>query len=262
MPRFAANLSMMFNEWPFLDRFAAAADAGFDAVEFLFPYAFPPEAIAERLVRHRLTQALFNCPPGDWEGGERGFAALPQRRAEFDASIATAMVYAKATGVKRLHMMAGIASAQDPAAQASFESAVLFASDRAGEAGVDILLEPLNQRDAPGYVLNSFDTAASLIRKLARPNVKLQFDIYHRQIIHGDVIRGLETMMPIIGHIQTAAVPARHEPGTGELDDARIFRVLDELGYDGFVGAEYRPEGNTLDGLGWFRTETSSGRRS
>ena len=257
MPRFAANLTMMFNEWPFLDRFQAAADAGFDAVEFLFPYEFPPDVVAEKLVGNKLTPALFNGPPGDWEKGERGFAALPQRRAELEASIDKALVYVKATGVGRLHVMAGIARADDPAAQAAFESAVLFASDRVQDAGIDIVLEPINPRDVPGYFLNNFDVAANLIRKLARPNVKLQFDIYHRQIIHGDVIKGLEAMMPIIGHIQTASVPLRNEPGTGELDDARVFRELDRLGYQGFVGCEYRPAGKTLDGLTWF-----SGRRS
>lgn len=257
MPRFAANLTMMFNEWPFLDRFAAAADAGFDAVEFLFPYDFSPDVIAEKLTSNKLTPALFNGPPGDWEKGERGFAALPQRRAELEASIDKALIYVKATGVGRLHVMAGIAPAQDPAAQAAFESAVLFASDRVQDAGIDIVLEPINPRDVPGYFLNNFDVAANLVRKLARPNVKLQFDIYHRQIIHGDVIKGLEAMMPITGHIQTASVPLRNEPGTGELDDARVFAELDRLGYKGFVGCEYRPAGKTLDGLGWF-----SGRRS
>jgi hydroxypyruvate isomerase len=260
MPRFAANLTMMFNEWSFLDRFAAAADAGFDAVEFLFPYEFPAEAIAERLERHKLTQALFNCPPGNWERGERGFAALPERRAELEASIDKALIYAKATGVARLHMMAGIAPAQDPAAQAAFESALVFAADRASQAGLDIVIEPINPRDVPGYFLNNFDVAAALIKKLARPNVKLQFDIYHRQIIHGDVIRGLEAMMPIIGHIQVASVPERHEPGSGELDDMRVFDVLDRLGYQGFVGCEYRPKGKTLDGLGWFTSRAT--RRS
>ena len=253
MPHFAANLTMMFNEWPFLDRFHAAVDAGFDAVEFLFPYEFPPEAIAERLARHRLTPALFNCPPGDWEGGERGFAALPQRRAEFEASIDTALVYARATGVGQMHLMAGIAPAQDPHAMAAFESAVLFACDRADAENIDILLEPINPRDVPGYFLNDFDVAAALIRRLDRPNLKLQFDIYHRQIIHGDVIRGLEAMLPIIGHIQVASVPHRHEPCSGELDDAYVFRALDRLGYGGFVGCEYRPKGKTLDGLGWLQ---------
>jgi len=252
MPRFAANLTMMFNEWSFLDRFAAAADAGFDAVEFLFPYDFTPDAVAERLLRNKLTPALFNGPPGDWDKGERGFAARPERRAAFEASIDKALVYVKATGVKRLHVMAGIAPSQDPAAMAAYESALLFASDRAQQADIDIVIEPINPRDVPGYFLNNFDVAAGLVRRLARPNLKLQFDIYHRQIIHGDVIRGLEAMMPIIGHIQVASVPERHEPGSGELDDARVFGVLDRLGYGGFVGCEYRPAGKTLDGLGWF----------
>lgn len=252
MPRFAANLTMMFNEWDFLDRFAAAADAGFDAVEFLFPYAFPPDVIAGQLARHRLTPALFNAPPGNWEAGERGFAALPERRAEFETSIATALTYVRATGVKRLHVMAGIARAGDAVAMAAFESAVLFAADEAAEAGIDIVIEPINPRDVPGYFLNNFEVAAALVRKLSRTNLKLQFDIYHRQIIHGDVTRGLEAMMPIIGHIQTASVPERNEPGTGELDDGRVFALLDHLGYTGFVGCEYRPRGATVDGLSWF----------
>jgi 2-dehydrotetronate isomerase len=253
MPRFATNLTMMFNEWDFLDRFGAAADAGFTAVEFLFPYAFPPDAIAEKLARHGLSQALFNCPPGDWDHGERGFAALPERRDEFEASIETALVYARATGVGRLHLMAGIAPSQDPAALAAFERAVLYACDRTMDLNIDILLEPINPRDVPGYFLNNFDVAAALVRRLARPNLKLQFDIYHRQIIHGDVVRGLEAMLPITGHVQVASVPHRHEPCSGELDDAYVFRALDRLGYDGYVGCEYRPKGNTLAGLGWLQ---------
>lgn len=252
MPRFAANLSMMFTEVPFLDRFAAAADAGFDAVEFLFPYEHKPEDIAARLKRHNLEQALFNCPPGNWEGGERGLATFPARRAEFEASIDTALTYAEATGVKRLHLMAGIAWHDDAAAKAAYESAILFACDKAQPAGLDIVIEPINPRDVPGYFLNNFDVAAETVNRLNRPNLKLQFDIYHRQIIHGDVIRGLEAMMPIIGHIQTASVPGRNEPGTGELDDARVFATLDRLGYEGFVGCEYRPAGETRAGLTWF----------
>lgn len=251
MPRFAANLTMMFNEWPFLDRFAAAADAGFTAVEFLFPYEFPPDAIAERLAQHGLTLALFNCPPGEWDR-ERGLAALPDRRADFEASVETALVYARATGVGRVHLMAGLAPPQDPAALAAYESAILHTCDRVGEYGVDVLLEPLNTRDVPGYFLNDFNVAAALIRRLARPNLKLQFDIYHRQIIHGDVVRGLEALLPVTGHVQVASVPERHEPGTGELDDAFVFRALDRLGYDGFVGAEYRPHGKTVEGLSWL----------
>ena len=252
MPRFAANLSMMFNEWDFLDRFAAAADAGFDAVEFLFPYDHEPEVIAAKLEANRLTQALFNLPPGDWAAGERGLAALPGRRAEFEASVATALRYAEATGARRLHLMAGNAAAENPAHAAAYEAAVRFAAETAAPAGVTIVLEPINRRDMPAYFLNDFDRAAALIRRLAVPNLKLQFDVYHRQILHGDVIRGLEALIDITGHVQVASVPLRNEPETGELSDGRVFGVLDRLGYAGFVGCEYRPAGATLDGLGWF----------
>ena len=252
MPRFAANLSMMFTEWPFLDRFAAAADAGFDAVEFLFPYEHPPEAIAERLAANGLEQALFNLPPGDWAKGERGIAVFPERRAEFERSVDQALNYAEATGAKRLHLMAGNAPANDAAHGQAYEAAVMFAAERAAKNGVTIVLEPINRRDMPDYFLNDFRRAADLIRRLAWPNLKLQFDIYHRQIMHGDIIRGLEAAFDIVGHVQIASVPGRNEPGTGELDDARIFAALDRLGYDGFVGCEYRPAGRTLDGLAWF----------
>ncbi len=252
MPRFAANLSLMFTEWPFLDRFAAAADAGFSAVECQFPYAFPAQKVADEVARHRLIFALLNAPPGDYDNGDRGLAALPARRAEFEASVATALDYARAVGATRIHLMAGIAPWSDALAQDAFESAVTFACGRALECGVDILIEPLNPYDMPGYFLGDYGFAAKLIRRLALPNLKLQFDIYHRQILHGDVIRALEELLPIIGHVQVASVPGRNEPGTGELNDEMIFRTLDALGYDGFVGAEYRPRGTTLDGLGWF----------
>ena len=252
MPRFAANLSMMFTEWAFLDRFAAAADAGFEAVEYLFPYEYPPEAIAERLRANRLEQVLFNVSPGDWDKGERGIAALPERRAEFERSVEQALVYAEATGAKLLHVMAGNAPAQDPAHIAAYEAAAVFAARTAAERGVTILLEPINRRDMPAYFLDDFERASTLIRKLALPNLKLQFDVYHRQILHGDVIRGLEAAIDIVGHVQIASVPGRNEPETGELADNRIFATLDRLGYAGFIGCEYRPAGRTLDGLGWF----------
>ena len=252
MPRFAANLSMMFTEWTFLDRFAAAADAGFDAVEFLFPYEHPPEAIAAKLEANRLEQALFNLYPGDFGKGERGLAVFPGRRGEFERSVDQALTYAAATGAKRLHLMAGNAPAGDPVHQAAYRTALLFATARVAPAGVTIVIEPINRRDVPDYFLNDFAYASALIRELAIPNLKLQFDIYHRQILHGDVIRGLEAAFDIIGHVQVASVPERHEPLTGELADDRIFAVLDRLGYDGFVGCEYRPAGRTLDGLSWF----------
>lgn len=253
MPRFAANLTMMFTERPFLERFGAAADAGFDAVEFLFPYDHPPEAVARQLERHGLTLALFNLPPGDWGAGERGLAALPGRRADFSASLETARPYIAATGVKRIHMMAGIGPSGESAAEAAYIAAVDEAAAFGAEMGIDIVLEPINARDMPGYFLNDFGWTASLIRRLSLSNLKLQFDIYHRQIMQGDVTRGVEQLLPMIGHIQIAAVPERHEPGTGELDDFRLLRLLDSLGYDGFVGCEYRPAGDTVSGLSWMR---------
>jgi hydroxypyruvate isomerase len=252
MPRFAANLTMMFNEWDFLDRFNAAADAGFDAVEFLFPYEHAPDAIAERLQRHRLTQALFNCPPGDWAKGERGIASLKGREDEFKASIDKALIYAEATGVKRLHVMSGLSDRHDSDAQKTYRASITYACERAVIKGLDIVIEPINGRDMPGYFLNNFDFAAALITELALPNLKLQYDIYHRQILHGDVMKSLEQLMPMIGHIQIAAVPLRHEPTTGELDDVKVLHHLDHLNYSGFVGLEYRPQGKTVDGLTWL----------
>ena len=253
MPKFAANLSMMFTEWPFLDRFAAAADAGFEAVEYLFPYEHPPEALAERLTASRLTQALFNLPPGDFQAGERGLAALPDRFREFAESVEAARVYAAATGVKRLHMMAGIADRADPAAIEAYRRAVIHAAEALAGDGLDLVIEPINGRDMPGYFLNDFAFAARLVEELALPNLKLQFDIYHRQIMHGDVTVALRAMMPLIGHIQIAGVPDRHEPMACELDFPFLFSELERLGYQGFVGCEYRPKAGTLEGLGWFR---------
>ena len=253
MPHFAANLTMMFNEWEFLDRFAAAADAGFTAVEFLFPYAHAPEVIGERLARHGLTQALFNLPPGDWEAGERGLAALPGRFEAFRDSVTTALRYAEATGVKRLHVMSGNADRGVPAHRQAFEEALRYACDAAAPAGLDIVIEPINSRDMPSYFLNDFQFASETIKRVDRPNLKLQYDIYHRQILHGDVLKSLEASMPLIGHVQVASVPGRNEPGSGELNDFRVFQALDALGYAGFVGCEYRPANGTLAGLVWMK---------
>lgn len=252
MPRFAANLSLMFTEWPFLDRFAAAADQGFTAVEYLFPYEFPAEEIARKLSDCRLTQALFNVYPGDFARGERGFAALPERASDLSASLPLALRYAQATGARRLHLMAGIADRNDPRCVARFGDSLKEAAQVFGPHGIDVLIEPLNSRDNPGYFLTDFAFAAATIDALKLPNLKLQFDIYHRQILHGDVTKALAAMMPIIGHVQTASVPLRHEPGTGELDDGFVFATLDRLGYDGYVGCEYRPRAGTLAGLGWI----------
>jgi 2-dehydrotetronate isomerase len=252
MPKFAANLSMMFNEVPFLDRFAAAADCGFTAVEYLFPYEHPAELVAERLQAAGLAQALFNMPPGDWAAGERGMAALPGREADFAAALDTAIAYAKVIGTPLLHMMAGLAPATDPAAIATYRENLKRATDRTGEAGVGLVIEPINGRDMPGYFLNDFNRAVDLIAEMDAAHVKLQFDVYHRQILHGDVIMALRQMAPVIGHFQIASVPERHEPLTGELDDRRIFAEIDAIGYQGYVGCEYRPAAGTREGLGWM----------
>jgi len=253
MPRFAANLTMMFNEVPFLDRFDAAASAGFTAVEFLFPYDHSPEAIAERLHRNGLTPALFNLPPGNWDAGEKGFAALPDRFVDLQQSLLTALPYAKATGVKRVHLMAGLASRSDRRAVEAFYKSVTWAAEFFAPHGLDVVLEPLNPRNTPGYFLNDFGFARDLIVELKIPNLKLQFDIYHCQILHGDVTMRLREMMPIIGHIQIASIPSRHEPDGEELNYPFLFAELDRLDYRGFVGCEYNPRGNTQDGLGWFK---------
>jgi hydroxypyruvate isomerase len=260
MPRFAANLTMMFTEWAFLDRFAAAADAGFGAVEYLFPYEHPPEAIAARLEKFGLEQALFNLPPGNWAAGERGIAALHGRFDELQAGVETGLRYAEATRVKRLHLMSGLADPTDPAAVEAYRKAVAWTAERLGAAGLDLVLEPINSRNMPGYFLRDFGFATDLIAALNLPNLKLQFDLYHCQIIHGDVTMRLRQLMPVIGHVQTASVPSRHEPGTEEMNDGFLFAELDRLGYEGFVGCEYNPRAGTLDGLGWFESYKAAQR--
>ncbi|WP_027998466.1 2-oxo-tetronate isomerase [Sinorhizobium arboris] len=252
MPVFAANLTMMFTEWAFLDRFDAAADAGFTAVEYLFPYEASPEAIAERLARNGLEQALFNLPPGDWAAGERGIAALPGRFDDLKSDIGKALDYAAATGVGRLHLMAGLADPSDPEAVACYRRSVAYTAERLAEKDLLLLIEPINGRNMPGYFLNDFGAAERLIAELGHSNLKLQFDIYHRQIMHGDVATALRRLMPVTGHIQIASVPSRGEPDGEELNYPYLFQEIDRLGYRGFVGCEYNPRGSTLAGLGWF----------
>lgn len=252
MPVFAANLTMMFNEWTFLDRFDAAAEAGFTAVEYLFPYEVPPEAVAERLARNRLEQALFNLPPGDWAAGERGIAALPGRFDELKSNVDKALDYAAATGAKRLHLMAGLSDPSDPEAASYYRRSVAYTTGRLAEKGINLLIEPINGRNMPGYFLDDFGKAERLIAELALPNLRLQFDVYHRQIMHGDVAMALRHLLPVTGHIQIASVPSRHEPDGEELNYSYLFEEIDRLGYDGYVGCEYNPRGSTLDGLAWF----------
>ncbi len=253
MPRFAANVTTMFNEVPFLDRFEAAAKAGFTAVEFLFPYDHPPEEIGKRLHDNGLTPALFNLPPGNWEAGERGFAALPDRFADFEKSLHKALPYAKATGVKRVHMMSGIAKRSDPQAVAAFRKSMASAAEFFAPHGLDVVIEAINPRNVPGYFLNDFMFARDLVVDMKIPNLKFQFDIYHCQIIHGDVTMLLREMMPVIGHVQIASIPSRAEPDGEELNYPFLFDELDRLGYKGFVGCEYHPRGKTTEGLGWFK---------
>jgi 2-dehydrotetronate isomerase len=214
--------------------------------------SFPAGEIGERLNKFGLTQALFNLPPGDFEKGERGISALPGREAEFIQSLEIARPYILATGTKRVHLMGGLVSRSDATAMTRYKDAIKRTADTFGPLGLDIVLEPLNARDVPGYILDNFDFAADLIAGLAISNVKLQFDIYHCQILHGDVTMRMRRMMPLIGHVQVASVPTRNEPMSEELNDTFVFAEFDHLGYAGFIGCEYRPKGNTEAGLGWF----------
>ncbi len=254
MPRFAANLSMMFQEHAFLDRFAAARAVGFDGVEFLFPYAFPAEEIASRLEQNGLTQALFNLPPGDWDKGERGFASLPGREAELAGAVETGLRYAAALNCPRLHLMAGIppADADRAACRATYVANVRRAAEACRAQGRELLLEPINTRDIPGYFINYQREGRAIIEEVGLDNLKLQLDLYHCQIMEGDLAEHIESFLEITGHVQIAGVPERHEPDVGEINFPYLFERLDRAGYDGWVGCEYRPRGRTEDGLGWF----------
>jgi hydroxypyruvate isomerase len=249
MLKFAANLTWLFQEWDFLDRFAAAADAGFTAVEYLFPYDYSADDIAARLSRHKLKAVLLNVAPGDVAGGERGLSALPDRKEDFRKAVKTARIYADTAGCTRVHLMASIASG--PQALATYKDSIRYTCEALHD--LTVLIEPINNRDIPGYLMNDFNLAEEIITELKLPNLKFQFDIYHRQILHGDVIRGLERLMPIIDHMQIASVPGRGEPTTGELDDALVLKTIDATGYSGYIGCEYAPIAGTLEGLGWMK---------
>jgi hydroxypyruvate isomerase len=255
VPRFAANLSMMFNELPFLDRFAAARRAGFDGVEFMFPYEHPAHELRTRLDGEGLTQALFNMPPGDWQQGERGLACLPGREAAFREAVKRALEYADALNCRLLHCMAGIPPADmSPVTTAAVYAVNLaWATEQALAAGVRIVIEPINHRDMPGYFLNTQAQAAGFIDAIGHDRLGLQFDIYHVQITEGDIVKHMERYKPIIAHMQIADVPARNEPGTGEIGWQYVFQCIDQMGYQGWVGCEYRPAGETVAGLGWMQ---------
>ncbi len=267
MPRFSANLSFLYIEVPFLDRFAAAARDGFGAVEFAFGYDFPAEEIAARLKAHGLTQVLINAPPGALAAGERGLAALPGREQEFAASIVTALSYAQTLGCPRVHVMAGVlpegADAEGRARHRStFVRNLRFAAREAEERGIALTIEPINPRDVPGYFLTTQAEAHAIRAEVGATNVSVQMDLYHAQIVEGDLSEKLRRWLPHIGHIQIAGVPGRHEPDVGEINYRHLFALLDELGYSGWVGCEYRPLAGTSAGLGWMKTLCRPAERS
>ena len=255
MPKFAANLSFLFTDRPFADRFEKAAAAGFKGVEYLFPYDYPAHDVAEWLRDNGLEQVLFNLHPGDWAAGERGLACLPHRQGEFAESVEQALDYAMVLDCRRLHCMAGLrpASVTETELEETYIANLRYAADRLATIGATVMIEPINSRiDMPGYWLDDVAKALRLRDAIDRDNVKLQYDIYHAQIIAGDLARTLEANIGRIGHIQIADNPGRHEPGTGEINYPFLFGLIDSLGYDGWVGCEYKPLTTTEAGLGWM----------
>jgi 2-dehydrotetronate isomerase len=271
MPKFAANLSMMYPELPFLDRFEAAAKDGFKAVEYLFPYAYAPGELAARLKTNGLQQVLFNLPPGGvdaasidaaWNAGTRGIACIPGRESELLSGAALALRYAEALDCPRLHMMAGLVPAgkNKSDVRASYINNARAAGKLVAKNGLDLLLEPINTRDIPRFFLNRQDEAHALIAEIGQPNVKVQMDLYHCQIVEGDVAMKIRQYLPTghVGHFQIAGVPERQEPDVGEMNYPYLFDLIDSLGYDGWIGCEYKPRlggqpSGTSNGLGWLQ---------
>ena len=253
MPRFAANLTMLFTEAPFLDRFELAARAGFEAVEFLFPYAFPAEEIRQRLDANRLKLVLHNLPAGDWDGGDRGTACQPDRVGEFRDGVAKAIVYAKALDVAQLNCLAGKAPAgvAEDVLRKTFVENLRFAAAELKKAGLRLLIEPINSYDILGFYLNRTAQALSILDEVGADNAFVQYDIYHMQRTEGELAATMQKHLPRIGHIQLADNPGRNEPGTGEINYPFLFAHLDRIGYDGWIGCEYKPKATTDAGLGW-----------
>ncbi|WP_316162652.1 MULTISPECIES: hydroxypyruvate isomerase [unclassified Bradyrhizobium] len=254
MPRFAANLTMLFNELPFIERFAAAKAAGFSGVEYLFPYDFDKAELSEQLTRHGLTQVLHNLPAGNWAAGERGIAILPDRVDEFRDGVRRAIEYARALDCRQVNCLVGIAP--DDADPRELNQVLVrnlrFAATALKAQGIKLLIEPINTLDIPGFVLNRTAQALQLISEVESDNLFLQYDIYHMQIMEGDLARTMQKHLARIAHIQLADNPGRHEPGTGEINYAFLFRHLDAIGYRGWIGCEYKPQTTTVDGLGWL----------
>jgi len=254
MPRFAANLTMLFNELPFLDRFEAAYEAGFKGVEYLFPYAFEKEALAERLQQYGLTQVLHNLPAGDWDKGERGIAVLPGREAEFREGVARAIDYAKALNCRQVNCLVGIAPAGIDAGtlRRTVIENLRYAATQLKQAGIKLLIEPINTYDIPGFYLNTTAQALDLIESVGADNLFVQYDVYHAQRTEGELAKTVERNLARIAHIQVADNPGRNEPGTGEINYPFLFKYLDRIGYDGWIGCEYKPAADTRAGLDWI----------
>jgi hydroxypyruvate isomerase len=255
MPKFNANLTMLFNEVDFLDRFKAAKDAGFKGVEYLFPYPYRKEDLAERLETNGLTQVLHNLPAGDWAKGERGIACLPDRVGEFQDGVGRAIEYAGALQCTQINCLAGIApTGVDPATlRETFVDNLQFAAGKLKSAGIQLLIEPCNTRDIPGFFLNRSQQALDIINDVGSDNLFLQYDIYHMQIMEGNLAPTIERNLGSIRHLQLADNPGRNEPGTGEINYPFLFQFIDRLGYSGWIGCEYKPAKSTLEGLGWIR---------
>jgi hydroxypyruvate isomerase len=255
MPRFAANLTMMFAEVPFLDRFAAAAKAGFRAVEFQFPYAFAARDIKQRLDDNGLTAILHNFPAGDWAAGERGLSALPSRVDDFREGVATAIEYATQLGVERLNCLSGIPPAAEDRALVwrVLTENLNYAAEEAAKANIRVMVEACNRYDIPGFLLNTSASTIRAIEDAGSSNLWLQYDIYHMQRSEGELAATIERLLPRIGHIQIADNPGRHQPGTGEISYSFLFDLLDRIGYSGWVAGEYNPQGPTESGLDWVR---------
>ena len=253
MPKLAANLTMLYNEVDFLDRFDAAAKSGFKGVEYLFPYPYPSEQLALRLQRHGLTQVLHNLPAGDWGKGERGIACLPGRVGEFQDGVGRAIEYARALSCKQVNCLAGIAPAGvDPEqVRATFVANLRFAADKLAAAGIRLLIEPINTFDIPGFYLSRTQQALDLIAAVGSPNLFVQYDIYHMQRMEGELANTMQGHLAQIAHIQLADNPGRNEPGTGEINYRFLFGFLDAIGYDGWIGCEYKPKRGTVEGLAW-----------
>jgi hydroxypyruvate isomerase len=259
MPRFAANLTMLFGELPFLDRFVAAKAAGFTGVEYLFPYDFEKAVLREQLQQHGMTQVLHNLPAGNWGAGERGIAIFPDRVDEFRDGVRRAVDYAKALDCRQLNCLVGVAPADADLAELNevLLNNLRFAADALARERIRLLIEPINTLDIPGFFLSGTEQAVQIISDVQSDNLFIQYDIYHMQVMEGDLARTLQNHLARIAHVQLADNPGRNEPGTGEINYPFLFRHLDQIGYRGWIGCEYKPKATTVEGLGWYTTQTA-----